>query len=83
MTDAMKVLLVGTALTAFLALVGTWGGWVTTTLMNVDTRTEVMTQKIDDTHAMLATIISKMSMQKATFSQTISQEAEVKTSLGK
>jgi hypothetical protein len=60
MTDNMRVLLVGTALTVTIAVLGSWGGWVTSTLMVVDKRTEVMSGKLDDTHTMLALIIEKM-----------------------
>jgi hypothetical protein len=38
---------------------------VTSTLMVVDKRTEVMSGKLDDTHTMLALIIEKMTPQKA------------------
>tara|TARA_B110000503_G_scaffold81350_1_gene124413 strand:+ start:365 stop:619 length:255 start_codon:yes stop_codon:yes gene_type:complete len=65
MTDNMRVLLVGTALTVTITVLGSWGGWVTSTLMVVDKRTEVMSGKLDDTHTMLALIIEKMTPQKA------------------
>ena len=84
MTDNMRVLLVGTALTVTITVLGSWGGWVTSTLMVVDKRTEVMSGKLDDTHVMLATIISKMTPQKA--SAPYVQETmipEIKASLSK
>jgi hypothetical protein len=82
MSEGMKVLFVGTALTVSLSVIGTWGGWVTTTLMSVDKRTEVMTQKMDDTHTMLASIISKMSPQTISAKVAPDFETETKASLG-
>lgn len=82
MTDNMRVLLVGTALTVTITVLGSWGGWVTSTLMVVDKRTEVMSGKLDDTHTMLALIIEKMTPQKASAPQNILKEAEIRASLG-
>jgi hypothetical protein len=55
---------------------------VTSTLMVVDKRTEVMSGKLDDTHTMLALIIEKMTPQKASAPQNILKEAEIRASLG-
>ena len=85
MVEQYKFFFVTTAVLCTIALAGywgSWGGWVTSTLMVVDKRTEVMSGKLDDTHTMLALIIEKMTPQKASAPQNILKEAEIRASLG-
>jgi hypothetical protein len=78
MIEQYKFFFVTTAVICVIGISSYWGAWVTSTLMSVDKEMAVVSEKMDDQHNMLVSIMKHLSV-----NQKASWDANLKASLNK
>jgi hypothetical protein len=72
MIEQYKFFFVTTAVICVIGISSYWGTWVTSTLMSVDKEMAVVSEKMDDQHDMLVSIMEHLSAnQKASWAPDV------------